>query len=103
MTRLDETQEIRETRSNNIPRAELEARGLPKRCFVTHPLECKPVMLVRGEMGYNEIIAFGGPVTADELNTALGVTPEQVEAMLHGSMFGFHTPGADPRFYTKKD
>jgi hypothetical protein len=56
--------------------------------------ECDaPVINVtRGEPGYRPIYT---PLTADELNASQGVTPAQREAMLHGSMFGFHTPGAD--------
>lgn len=52
--------------------------------------------LTRGEPGYAPIYT---EITADELNTAQGVTPAQREAMFAGSMFGFHVPGADPDQY----
>lgn len=50
------------------------------------------INVVRGREGYSPIHT---PLTADELNAGIGVTPAQREALLHGSMFGFHTKGAD--------
>lgn len=35
----------------------------------------------------------------DRLNSRLGVTPRQVEAMVCGSAFGWHVPGTDPARY----
>lgn len=35
----------------------------------------------------------------DRLNARLGITPAQKEAMLAGSLFGWHVPGADPDYY----
>ena len=50
---------------------------------------------MRGVPGYTHI---GTARPADRLNAGLPVppTPEQVEAMLVGSTFGWHVPGADP-------
>ena len=36
------------------------------------------------------------------MNRNIGVTPAQREAMKAGSMFGWHTPAADPKNYTEK-
>ena len=38
---------------------------------------------------------------ADEYNDKLGVTKAQAEAMVSGSMFGWHVPAADPKNYDK--
>lgn len=55
-----------------------------------------PVIAVkRGESGYHPIHT---PLTAAYLNDKLGVSPLQAEAMHHGSMFGWETPGADVDF-----
>lgn len=55
-----------------------------------------PVIAVRrGESGYYPIHTS---ITAAYLNDKLGVTPLQAEAMHHGSMFGWETPGADVDF-----
>ena len=50
----------------------------------------------RGEPGYYPIHTR---LTADELNAAEGVTSAQREAMLTGSMFGWHLQGANPKFH----
>lgn len=54
------------------------------------------IALQRGEPGYHPIHSR---LTADELNALEGVTPAQREAMLTGSMFGWHLKGADPKFH----
>lgn len=53
-----------------------------------------PVRAVkRGVLGYFAIFTR---LSADELNKAAGVTPEQVEAMTIGSLVGWDAPGANP-------
>ena len=54
------------------------------------------VILKRGEEGF-----YNAPAgtNADQINKALGVTNAQAEAMLCGSMFGFHVLGANPDTY----
>jgi hypothetical protein len=95
---VGETNEVRETRSALIPQETLAARGLPPRCYALHPSDGRMVLIKRGKMGY---FAFDvvSQLTVDELNHALGVTPAMREAMVAGSIFGFHVPGADPAFY----
>lgn len=78
--------------------------ALPEMAFIenargiyTGPDGTPPVIAVkRGEMGYHPIYTRA---TADDLNAGRGVTPAQREAMLAGSMFGWHVPAADPSRY----
>ena len=58
-------------------------------------------------MGYIDSKAGNGRPSenrrlTDEMNRNIGVTPAQREAMKAGSMFGWHTPAADPKNYTEK-
>lgn len=73
---------------------------LPEMAYAKNTLHCSgprgepPVICVkRGESAYYAIYTTR---TAEELNGELGVTPEQAAAMVHGSLFGWDTPGADP-------
>lgn len=82
-----------------ISDAELEARGLPKIAFLDntgreHAESSAAVVAVRrGERG-----AYPIPTqyTAAQLNSASGVTPEQVEAMKMGSKHGWDCPESYP-------
>lgn len=81
---------------------ELAKRNLPPIAYVDNKAKIyvggAPVIAVkRGEPGYHPIHT---KLTADELNALEGVTPAQREAMLCGSMFGWHLKGADPEFHT---
>jgi len=70
---------------------------LPHACFANVPGSRGPrtLRIVRGVPGYTHI---GPAPPADHFNAGLPVppTPDQVEAMLVGSMFGWHVRGADP-------
>jgi hypothetical protein len=84
--------------------AQLAAMGLPERCYVWHPEYPKTdaraiAMVERGRMGYVALVKRPGRdgVTVEELNAEIGVTTAQARAMLMGSMFGWHTPGAHPK------
>jgi hypothetical protein len=65
---------------------------LPEICAAAHPTEGIAILIKRGERGYwpSEGMAV------DEFNARRGITPAQREAMLHGSVFGFDAPIADP-------
>lgn len=54
--------------------------------------------IFRGVAGYTPVHGLSD-ATANRLNTRLGVTPAQIEAMQAGSMFGWEVPGADPDKY----
>jgi hypothetical protein len=84
-----ESEDIRATRE--------AMKKLPDYCFAYHPVTNLAVKLVRGVAGYTPLDTFMDPVT---LNESLGVTKAQTEAMLAGSMFGWHIPAADPASYT---
>lgn len=73
---------------------------LPTKCFVVEPATQKVVIVKRGVKGYYpcpNIPPRQDPQKwADEMNTEDGVTKFQADAMLNGSMWGFHVPAADP-------
>lgn len=79
---------------------ELARRGLPPIAYADNRQgiygPAPVIALKRGEPGYYPIHT---PLTADALNQGEGVTPAQREAMLTGSMFGWHLKGADPAFH----
>jgi hypothetical protein len=79
---------------------------LPNNCFGIVPSSGELVFIVRGEKGYYP----SGKSTTDPAinrqievanNALLGVTRQQAEAMLGGSMFGWNTPAAKSWNYDK--
>lgn len=74
---------------------------LPPQSFATLPGNAKLVIGIhRGVPGYTPLnmhdTAEEAEAQAKRLNDRRGVTNAQREAMLVGSMFGWHVPGADP-------
>ncbi len=67
---------------------------LPPHCFARTP-QGRTIRITRGEAGYEPVLSDLSP---EMLNAQLTPppTPEQVEAMVVGSMFGWNVPGADP-------
>ncbi|AYP68164.1 hypothetical protein PQE75_gp032 [Bacillus phage vB_BcoS-136] len=75
---------------------------LPEMCYATLPSdESKLIVIKRGEKGYYPVNPLSDAYLcdADRNNELLGVTKAQAEAMKMGSMFGWHTPSADPNNY----
>ena len=67
-------------------------------CAAVHPTTGEPIMITRGEPGYRPFASEFDAETAVRLfNESLRVTPEQVQAMLAGSMFGWDCPAANPK------
>ena len=78
---------------------------LPKRCYATNE-DGQLIMILRGVMGYNLLIQenpmdrqdiFADPkITnqkyADNTNISMGISQEEVDVMIGGSMFGWDTP-----------
>lgn len=73
---------------------------LPPVAFAVLPGRDQLIQLRRGQCGYYPVTATRGDLTleqhAERLNAELGVTADQAEAMLIGSMFGWHVPAANP-------
>lgn len=69
--------------------------GLPVRCYARHPGTGGTVLIIRGQLGF---WPEAGTATPETLNAELPdpPTPEQVRAMLAGSMFGWTVRGPDP-------
>lgn len=77
---------------------------LPETCFATLPGMGDLIILKRYETGYYRSDWETGDKMknqeiADLHNRQRGITPAQVEAMMVGSMAGFHVPGANPQVY----
>ena len=75
---------------------------LPDLCWSVHPVDGTMICLQKGESGYtvsdwNTDDPDHNRKLATYRNQKRGITPEQEEAMLTGSLFGWEVPGADPR------
>ncbi|MEG0892716.1 MAG: hypothetical protein RR998_05070 [Oscillospiraceae bacterium] len=77
--------------------------SLPEQCYSNLLDTGMVVILKRGEKGYTpsgmHIEGKTAREAADISNDTIGVTKAQEAAMLAGSMFGWHTPAADPKNY----
>jgi len=81
-------------------------KGLPEYCYSYLASSGEIVILKRDEPGYYKTdIPVADRDAAKELvkhyNEKLGVTKPQYEAMKAGSMFGWHTPAANPLHYSQ--
>ena len=81
-------------------------------CFAISPTTGELIQINRGEKGYTMIAdpETGKKITGLEAkgimqkqNKLLGLTDEQVKAMIEGSMFGWDCPAAQPAFTIVKD
>ncbi len=102
---LNETNEIRETRSGAIPLKDLRNRGFgPNFCLSRHPSSGEVVVLTLGQMGYRPLpdgFDMEGK-TVEAMNAEMGIDNAIQQAMEAGSMFGYHVPGAFPEMYRKE-
>jgi hypothetical protein len=76
--------------------------NLPDVCYVFEPsVGYGLCALKRGTKGFYPVKDYphANQDLCDRLNNRLGVTKAQREAMLAGSMFGWHIPAADPATY----
>jgi hypothetical protein len=80
---------------------EVIANALPEICVAVLQPENVLIGIKRRQRGYFQM--YDGAVkgtaarlVADRMNRALGVTPQQREAMLIGSMMGWECPAARP-------
>lgn len=71
-------------------------KGLPDMCYSTIEETGETIILKKEIEGYFPSINQN---SADELNIEIGVTKQQEQAMLIGSMFGWDVPGANPEVY----
>lgn len=79
--------------------------SLPEQCFSTLPSTGELILITKGESNYAPCYDYSTSDRAEnrefanDRNIKNGVTKAQEEAMLAGSMFGWHTPAADPKNY----
>ena len=80
--------------------------SLPNYCYSTLPSTGELIRIGRGTYGCTQSDKCNpgetGREAADRLNQKAGVTKAQEAAMLAGSMFGWHTPAADPKNYDEQ-
>lgn len=80
--------------------------SLPDYCHSVLPSTGELILIGRGTDGYmpSDKCGYGetGREAADRLNQQEGITKAQEAAMLAGSMFGRHTPAADPKNYDEQ-
>lgn len=69
---------------------------LPRVCAAFEFTEKKCILITRGEAGYTELPA---DFDVERFNKQRRINMSKVEAMLAGSIFGWHVPGADPKHY----
>ena len=84
-----------------MTRATHAAEPLPPLCYVRHPTSGETVAILLGEDGYRPANTLCSP---ECLNAKLTPQPTgaQINAMKHGSMFGWDTPGANPAFWRRR-
>jgi len=96
--------EIKERNGNKV----IPLRSsLPERCYAVHPEKGNLIIITKGESGYTDVNGSNNSPEknrelADGHNSEMGVTKAQAEAMMAGSMFGWHTPAADPKNYNEQ-
>lgn len=78
--------------------------SLPWRCYTVIPSTGDLIVVQKGEKGYfrtelSQQSREENQKTADKYNKEMGITKAQEAAMRSGSMFGWHTPAADPQNY----
>lgn len=71
--------------------------GLPLWCFCQNPGSGETVVVDFPVHGYSPLEVPIPWEKAEKINREMGVTEEKQEAMLAGSMFGFHVPAARVR------
>ena len=74
----------------------MRTEKLPEYCYARLISDNSPIKIIRGESGYYPQPEY---FDVEKLNRLSNVTPEQQEAMLVGSMFGWDVPGANPDVY----
>ena len=78
---------------------------LPQFCYALMPSNGELIRIERGCKGYEKAPydSTSDPTvnrkSVDSLNSGMGVTRAQEEAMLAGSLFGWYAKAADPRSY----
>lgn len=80
---------------------------LPDKCYCVLPGSDEIIIVKKGESGYYHTDKYGHEraqalAIVDECNEIGGVSKAQAAAMLAGSMFGWHTPAADPKNYDEQ-
>lgn len=83
---------------------ERNVKMLPDLCYSILPSGGDLIIIKLNETGYypcdySTADTEANRRLADELNRRMGITKSQEVAMIHGSVFGWHVPAADPGHY----
>ena len=82
------------TLAQAIQENKISHNGLPQWCFCEMPTTGETVLVDFPKHGYSSLNIPIPWMKAKKMNRKMGVTEEMEEAMLAGSMFGFHVPMA---------
>jgi hypothetical protein len=80
---------------------------LPELCYSVDPADPREVVVIKAGVkgyypAYRRDTPEAGQLLADQLNKQMNVTKAVEMAMISGSMFGWHVPGADPATWEEK-
>ncbi len=83
-----------------MPERDPKATALPPICYIRHPTSGETVAIWRNEDGCRPAGTLCSP---ECLNAKLSPQPTeaQINAMKHGSLMGWDTPGANPAFWSR--
>lgn len=68
-------------------------KALPPYCYAYHPVHRYPIQIFRGRHFVKKLDRF---FDVRSENARLGITEQQINAMINGIMFGFHIEAAHP-------
>lgn len=72
---------------------------LPHSCATRDDFQKRPIIIVKGQTGFYSAQHLKTDEDIARYNEERGVEPHHVEAMRMGSLYGWHTQGADADYW----